>query len=116
MADINKPCENCGCVKPHHDSIERAMNAKFELGQRFRGMSARHASELAYQEIQLIEAQEGMRWMQTKVRKQAGVIRNLEEKLRRLNQAPHADLPEEFTVTLMNGRMIIMEQEKNDGN
>lgn len=89
--DINKPCPECNCVKPYHDNIERAMNAKMELGLRFRQLHAQHAGELAYKELQLIEAQEGMKWMQAKVRKQAAAITRLEEKIRRLGNQPYAN-------------------------
>lgn len=92
--DINKPCPECNCVKPFHDNIERAMNAKFELGLRFRRLMAQHADELAHKELALIEAQEGMRWMQAKVRKQAAAITRLEEKIRNLGKQPYA-IPEE---------------------
>lgn len=98
--DINEPCPHCGCVKPFHDNIERAMNAKFELGQRFRQLHAQHAGDLAYKELQLIEAQEGMKWMQTKVRKQAAVIRKLEEKIRQLGNQPYAELLPTVPVVL----------------
>lgn len=89
MTHQNKICSNCGSdpFKTYdYDKITREMT---ELSSRFKKARASWAGLSAEDEIKIIKLEEGMKWLQRKVKKQAQAITKLEEKLRNYRQQPY---------------------------
>lgn len=83
-------CPECGIWTDRVREFDRMLTEKNQLGQRFKQVYAEHAQQIAEWEIRDIQLTESMKWLQRKTRKQAAVIRRLEEKLRNLGEQPYA--------------------------
>lgn len=108
MTRANEICESCGADPFKTIDYDMIIKEKYEIGQKFKRLHADHGLEKAQWILREIELTESMKYLQQKTLKQAAAIRNLEAKLKRLGQQPYREEgPEEFTVKLNNGKIVI---------
>lgn len=88
---MESPCSRCGCDRPFHDRISKAMKMNWEVRQQYKRDAARNATEIAERDLQIMELQEGQKWLQQKVVKQASQLRRFEEKIKKLGKEPYGD-------------------------
>lgn len=90
---MTSDCEHCGCQVYQHRYYDKMVAKEVELGYRFKQMRAHHGMQQAEWELRELDLVESTKWLQRKTKKQAEVIRKLEEKLRKLNQRPYEESP-----------------------
>lgn len=86
---MESPCSRCGCQRPFHDRWEQQSKINYLFRQDAKKIAASNASILADRDLTILELQEGQKWLQQKVKKQAAHLRRLEEKLRKLGKEPY---------------------------
>lgn len=89
---MESPCSRCGCNRPFHDNVEKAMQNNWRVHQEFKKQAAAHAMIVAERELKIMKMEEEQKWLQQKVKKQAAHLRKLEEKIRKLGGEPYAEM------------------------
>lgn len=88
---MESPCSRCGCDRPFHDRISKAMKVNWEVHQMYKREAAKHAIEIAERDLRIMDSQEEKKWLQQKVVKQAAQLRRFEEKIKKLGKEPYED-------------------------
>lgn len=105
----HRNCPECGSdpyKTQDYDKIVREMNS---LSSRYKMMSASHGQDRASWEIKALKLEEGMTWLQRKVKKQAQALARLEAKLRRHGEQPYAE-DSSFTFKSSDGKITVEER------
>jgi predicted RNase H-like nuclease (RuvC/YqgF family) len=85
----DRVCEHCGSDRYFAEQFPRLRDINAQLHRRVERVHSQAAVNEARLEMQLMETAEEKRWLQAKVRKQARVIRRLEEKMRERGRPAH---------------------------
>jgi hypothetical protein len=86
-------CPECGTYPWQARNFERQLRRAQSIQAELERQAAAHAVKEAQGRVQELDRVDDRRGLQGKVRKQAAVIRELEDKLRKLGRQPHAEIP-----------------------
>lgn len=108
----NGVCPECGSDPFKTQDYDKITKEIAEISSRYKRAHASWAGVSAEWEIKNLRLEEGMKWLQRKVKKQAQAIQKLEDKLKRHGERPYAAMeePGEFTVRTFGGSIAIEEK------
>lgn len=86
-----KLCPECGSDPFKSQDWDKMHKEMEELVFRYKRARSSWAELSAADEIQILKLEEGMRWLQRKVKKQAQAIQKLENKLKQRGEQPYKE-------------------------
>lgn len=84
-------CPECGADPFKTYDYDKIVKEMEELSSRYKKAHASWAGMSAEWEIKNLKLEEGMKWLQRKVKKQAQAIQKLENKLKRHGERPYKE-------------------------
>lgn len=106
MTQASDLCAECGSDIFKTIDYDKVVKEKNSISYWYKKICAEHALEKAEWRLEKIRLEEGAKYSQQKLRRQAKAIQKLEAKLKRLGQQPYKEEgPEEFRVYNFDGKI-----------